>query len=150
MEPIVITLEGEPVWKNMPSVNGSLARKGIIRMFVDGWEPKKKRLQTMIRLALVGRPRAAEGPYFTKYVRLDVLAVWPCPASEVRVRTPFVGRPKISVPDLDRVLNAVLDAGTGLLYEDDSHVTQIAARKRFASQGEPGFMRVTMSEDTGE
>ena len=51
----------------------------------------------------------------------------------------------ISRPDLDNLAKAVLDAGNGVIWGDDSQVTQVVMRKRWC-----GFVGVWLeiSEDT--
>lgn len=49
---------------------------------------------------------------------------------------------KTSKPDLDKLVRALLDAMTGVVFEDDSQVVMFAAKKGF---GNPG-LRVKVSE----
>ena len=44
---------------------------------------------------------------------------------------------KTTKPDLDNILKAVMDAGNGILWEDDSQVVTISASK-FQAKEEPG------------
>jgi crossover junction endodeoxyribonuclease RusA len=45
--------------------------------------------------------------------------------------------PAIKKPDLDKLQRAILDAMTSHVYQDDSQVVEIHARKRIAEAGEP-------------
>lgn len=61
--------------------------------------------------------------------------------------------PHVARPDLDKLLRAVLDALTGVLWVDDSQVVEVFARKRWAGRGEqPGAMvaALTPSPDSPE
>ena len=53
-------------------------------------------------------------------------------------------------PDLDKMLRAILDAGTGIAWRDDSQVVVIAATKRIAELDElPGVtLTITTTEET--
>jgi len=46
--------------------------------------------------------------------------------------------------DLDKLIRAVLDALTGVVYVDDSQVIVISARKRYAPAGESGAVGVNV------
>lgn len=67
-------------------------------------------------------------------VRLDVTCVMPRPASlPKRVTQPT------KKPDLDKLVRTIKDALTGIVWQDDSQVVEIVARKRFVTTGErPG------------
>ena len=53
-------------------------------------------------------------------------------------------------PDLDKLLRAILDAGTGIAWRDDSQIVVIAATKRIAELDElPGVtLTITTTEET--
>lgn len=76
------------------------------------------------------------------------------PAGPVMVELTFVmprrkSEPKRSSPahtrkpDTDKLIRAVLDAMTGLVYTDDAQVTRIGAEKRTAALGEPPGVHLT-------
>jgi crossover junction endodeoxyribonuclease RusA len=72
------------------------------------------------------------GVYFdTAAVRLAVVFYLPRPKS-----LPARVRAHLTRPDLDKLLRAIKDALTGLLWHDDSQVVELLARKGYA-QGEP-------------
>src|SRR5882724_2709257 len=50
---------------------------------------------------------------------------------------------KTTKPDLDKLVRAVLDALTGIAYEDDSQVTEIMASKQY---GYPARAEITLTE----
>jgi len=49
-------------------------------------------------------------------------------------------------PDVDKLARCVLDALTGVLYADDSHVVELYARKRYALVGGSPHVSVTLAE----
>lgn len=79
-------------------------------------------------------------------VMLHVMFVLPRRASEPKRTAPHTRK-----PDVDKLLRGVLDALTGVLYEDDSQVTDIGhLGKRVAAHGEsPGVHVTWMSLDEG-
>jgi Holliday junction resolvase RusA-like endonuclease len=69
-------------------------------------------------------------------IRLELMAVFACPKSDYRKRTPRPRRSHTKRPDIDNVLKAVLDAGTGVLWIDDDQVCEVHARKIIGAQDE--------------
>lgn len=47
-------------------------------------------------------------------------------------------------PDIDKLVRAALDAGTGVMYMDDGQVCQLSVSKRFALPGEQLGVMVTL------
>ena len=56
-------------------------------------------------------------------------------------------RPHQTKPDLDKLARAVLDALTGVAFQDDAQVTRLACTKRYALQGEQPGVLVTLRAD---
>lgn len=65
-------------------------------------------------------------------VMVDVLFIMPRPSSAPKAKTP----PAVKRPDGDKLGRAVLDALTGVCFEDDSQVTVMTFKKRLAEPGE--------------
>ena len=87
-------------------------------------------------IALNGRPAPADGP-----VVFNATFYLPRPASAPRrVTKPHKGL------DLDKLSRAAFDALTGLAYTDDSRVTTMVVRKRFAIGLPPG-VEIFLKED---
>ena len=85
------------------------------------------------RVALAAHSLAPELLAPPVSVRLDF--VMPRPKSAPKAK--FV--PATKRPDIDKLARAILDALTGVWFEDDSHVTDLHATKRLAEPGEtPG------------
>ena len=55
-------------------------------------------------------------------------------------------RPHLTKPDLDKLARAVLDALTGVAFNDDAQVTQLACKKRYALEGEQPGVLVTLTQ----
>jgi Holliday junction resolvase RusA-like endonuclease len=83
-------------------------------------------------------------------VELIVVALYRCPRSEERKREPRPLRPHLKRGDLDNIVKAVKDAGTGVLWVDDSQVWRVSAEKLIAAQGEPGRVRIAVVRETAE
>lgn len=52
----------------------------------------------------------------------------------------------VTRPDLDKLIRAVLDALTGVLFRDDSQVDYIVTEKRYARDGEASGVKITVSQ----
>lgn len=51
-------------------------------------------------------------------------------------------------PDVDKLERAAFDALTGIMWGDDSQVTDVTARKRYASEENPPGVHITIREAT--
>lgn len=49
--------------------------------------------------------------------------------------------PHVKQPDLDKLVRSVLDSGTGIIWRDDSLVSRIFAKKRYAELGEQSGLK---------
>jgi len=79
-------------------------------------------------------------------VELSIEVVFRCPISDYRKREPREWRWHTKRPDLDNVIKAVKDAGTGILWIDDSQVVEISASKIIAAQDEPPMVIIEVFE----
>lgn len=77
-------------------------------------------------------------------VMVDVLFVLPRPSSTPKTKTP----PAVKRPDGDKLGRAVLDALTGVCFEDDSQVTVMTFKKRLAELGENPVADISVVWDT--
>jgi crossover junction endodeoxyribonuclease RusA len=57
--------------------------------------------------------------------------------------------PHTKKPDLDKLIRAVLDALSGVLFTDDSQVVQLTCSKRYAALGEAPGVAVRLESSTG-
>ena len=86
---------------------------------------------------------AAGGVFFDRETPVAVSVTFglPRPASAPkRVTEP------IRKPDLDKLLRAVLDGCTGVVWSDDAQVVDVTCRKVFADAGGGPYARVTVWE----
>lgn len=58
-------------------------------------------------------------------------------------------RPHTTSPDLDKLVRSVLDAGTGVLWRDDSVVHSIFTKKQYAKPAEQSGVFISAWTDTG-
>jgi len=76
-------------------------------------------------------------------VQVQVAALYPCPKSDYRKRTPRPARWHTKRGDVDNIAKAVLDAGNGVLWLDDASVVDLRVGKAIAAQGQPPAVEVT-------
>ena len=55
----------------------------------------------------------------------------------------------LTAPDLDKLIRAVLDALTGIIYRDDSQVVDLSAAKRYAATDAAPFARILVAPVLG-
>lgn len=91
-----------------------------------------------------GRVRLTAG-VLSGPLRIGVVFWFACPKTAERRRAPAPAQWHQGRPDLDNLLKAVLDAGTGVLWGDDRQVVAIwPALKLTAAQGAPARTVVTV------
>jgi len=71
-----------------------------------------------------------------------VTAVFTCPKSDCRRKEPRKRRRHPKRPDAENVAKAVLDAGTGVLWADDSQVARLVVEKWIGAQGERPYVQI--------
>ena len=105
------------------------------------------------RVALAAR-QAHQGPLIVGPVKLYLFFEFARPRSHygtgrnsqfLRASAP---QHKMSKPDLDKLIRAVCDSLTGIVWLDDCLVVQISARKHWSR--EPGVLIVVRSNDTAK
>lgn len=82
------------------------------------------------------------GPVLTGALAVDIEFVMPRPASCPKRSTPAATKR----PDLDKLARAVLDALSGLVWHDDSLITDLHPTKRLAEIGEQSGAHITVKE----
>ena len=116
-------------------VRGDPQPKGSSRSFVvngrpvtTSANPRAKDWEKVVRFCLQEFPEAPlAGPIL---VDLDFFLARPKSAPK-KVTQPA------KRPDLDKLIRAVLDAMTGIVFNDDGQVTAILAVKKFATEADP-------------
>lgn len=125
-------IPGEPIGQGRPR----FARRG---KFVSAYDPPKSRnwkacAQEHMRAAM-GAAEPLQGP-----ISLEIAATFTCPRSHWRKTAPLPRRWHVGRPDADNVAKAVKDAGSGVLWIDDSQVARLVVIKAIGAQGEaPGL-----------
>jgi len=153
MTVVHITLDGVPIAKGRPRLS---ARGGIARVHTDAKTlAYEKRLKAEARAAM-GAKKPLDGP-----LRLQVVAILPIPPSwskkareaAQRGETQPLGR-----PDLDNfikitdALNGKIARGDrpaepGIVWNDDSQVVEILARKRYGTPPRLEIRVETITDD---
>lgn len=139
---IRIEIPGEPVAQGRPRgfFNKHLGRA----VFVD---PKKSRSWKGAAQVHMREQLGADHQLITGPVRVEVIAFFTLAKSHHRKKP--VGRAwKLGRPDAENVLKAVLDAATGIVWQDDSQVVDVRVRKIRAAQGEPPRVEFWIEELT--
>jgi Holliday junction resolvase RusA-like endonuclease len=81
---------------------------------------------------------------FLGLLGLHVKASYACPKSEWRKRHPRPTRWKGTKPDVDNILKAIMDAGTGIVWMDDAQIASVSLDRLFAAQGHAPSTEVTV------
>ena len=112
--------------------------KGSMRAFVPkGWNrpvltSTNKNLKSYEAVARLVANKAWDRPILPREqaVYVELLFVFSKPKS-----TPKRVVDKVTKPDIDKLIRGTLDALTGIVWEDDSQVTKVMARKCFGAPG---------------
>ena len=118
---------------------GTPVPKGSIRAFVPkGWtrpvltstsgQPLKAWQSSVTYTAMQNGLKATDAA-----VSLDIGFVMPRPKSMPKRVTQHVKK-----PDIDKLARSVLDALTGVAYQDDSQVVLLTCRKQYTTDGKTG------------
>lgn len=119
---------GEPV--SQGSVRAFKDRAGNARVAQGGSDTNKVKLADWRQaVASEGRKALGENPGPTEDGPVTVAVVFMLPKPKSQPRWKLWPTTK---PDIDKLLRAVLDALTGVLYKDDSQVVSVTASKGYA------------------
>jgi Holliday junction resolvase RusA-like endonuclease len=128
---IAVVIAGQPVAQGRPRFT---TRGGFPRAY-DA--PRAREWKSVAAtLMLAARGRAGVHAPLAMALSVDVCAVFAKPKKPTRT---WPGR-----PDLDNIIKAVGDAGNGILWEDDSAICRIYARKRYAEAAEAPCVEVSV------
>ncbi|WP_343518112.1 RusA family crossover junction endodeoxyribonuclease [Sphingomonas sp.] len=137
---IVVTVPGAPVAKGRPRIS---TRGGFARAYTPA---KTARYEDLVRIAACDRMNG-NSPVQGQ-VTLCVTAYVPIPKSmPKRDREAAVEGLKhpVTRPDADNYAKAALDGCNGILFKDDSQVTDLIVRKRYSDRP-----RLVISMEYGE
>ena len=140
-EVINIVIYGNPVPQGRPK----FARRGN---FVTAYDPQRSRnYKQWLRLNIIDKLKKVEGwkPYESA-ILVDIVFYMGIPTSwgkkkRTEAAQGLVRPTSKKSGDLDNLVKAVQDAGNGLLWVDDSIITDLRARKRYT----PELARVEIS-----
>lgn len=128
-ELIVVTVPGVPVAKGRPRIT---TRGGFARAYTPA---KTVRYEDMVRIAAADQ-MLGKTP-IQGQVTLCVTAYVPIPKSmpkrDQRAAVEGLKHP-ITRPDADNYAKAALDGCNGILFKDDSQVTDLIVRKRYSDR----------------
>lgn len=79
---------------------------------------------------------------------VEITAIFSCPESDRRKRVPAPRRPHAKLGDADNIGKAVLDAATGVLWEDDAQVARLLIEKFIGAQDEEPRVELLVREWT--
>lgn len=128
-----VVIPGEPCSQGRPR----FARRG---RFVMAYDPPKSRnwkatAQQHMRDEM-DDDAPLQGP-----LQVIVQALFTCPLSDHRKSMSRHRRWHAKRPDAENVAKAVLDAGTGVIWRDDSQIARLVVAKHIAAQDEaPGVI----------
>jgi len=143
MSGLRIVIPGEPVAQGRSRVGVVTLKSGVTRGVI--FDPKKSRnWKATAQEHMVSQ--AARRPPILGPVRLEVVAIFSCPASDFRKREPRPRRRHTKKPDADNVLKAVKDAAKGVLWRDDSQVCDVRITKWIGAQGGAPRVEIEVEE----
>ena len=112
--------------------------KGWSRPIVTSANPRLKEWEALVRAAA---QLHADGQFFDGPVSLAFAFYFQRPKSLAKRVSHHVKK-----PDLSKLVRSTEDALTGVLFRDDSQVSEVRATKHYAPEGKPSCVIVTVSE----
>jgi crossover junction endodeoxyribonuclease RusA len=122
---VSFTVAGAAVPKGSMKAFGFKRGDGSVGAFVTSDNRNLKGWETNVRSAA---QQQCQGQFFDGAVRLAVVFFLPRPQS-----LPKKVKHHVKKPDLDKLARAVKDALKGVLWQDDSQVVDLVARKAYAT-----------------
>jgi len=124
---IYFVVPGAPVGKGRPRAS---SRGGFVRMYTDAKTLSYEQL--IAKQATYAMGSLSEMLYTP--ISMRIVALYPIPVSWSKRKQlqALNGELIPGKPDLDNVAKAVLDAGNGVIYQDDKQVIRLVIEKRFA------------------
>lgn len=135
MTQVVINIVGIPAPQGSMSAGVSKSGKAFVRSDNPMTRPWRSAVAFEAKQAMVGK-LPLEGP-----LRLTAVFQFPRPRSHYRGKSQELkaGAPlfKASKPDVSKLVRAVEDALTGIVYCDDARIAIIETQKVYADEGGP-------------
>lgn len=140
MSTLVITIPGPPQPQQRSRAVLRGGRAGV-------YEPKESRSWKGTAQVWMQKEMRKRKPWEAGVaLSVDIEAVFPCPASaHKKIPVGFRWHTKAQ-GDCDNIAKAVLDAGNGVLWDDDRQVAMLTVRKFVAAQGQLAHVRVRVEE----
>lgn len=138
---ITARIPGEPIAQARPRAR--VHPRGYAQVYEPA-ECRRWKADAQVELArarlAAGLMNPLQGP-----LECEVLAVFTCPLSSWRKTRPRAREPHTKRPDCDNVAKILLDAACGILYLDDSQISDLRVRKVTGAQGEAPFVQLTVT-----
>jgi Holliday junction resolvase RusA-like endonuclease len=130
MDKLRIVIPGTPVAQGRP-------RLTTMGGFARAYDPKKSRDWKAIVKEFAIKAMIDQGfeEPFTGPLRMWVKCIMPLPKSSWRKRTPIQEEWNTKKPDADNLYKGIADALEGIVYHNDSHISEVHILKRTAEQG---------------
>jgi Holliday junction resolvase RusA-like endonuclease len=118
--------------------------KGWTRPIVTSANPKNKGWQQIVAEAASRELQRAEhvGGSFSGPVEIEVCFYLPRPKALLTKKLAPQNVPHVKKPDVDKLARSCADALKGVVWNDDSQVTDLIARKRYVAAD--GFARAVI------
>lgn len=134
------TAPGKPVAKGRPIASRGRPGQKFVRMRT----PKKTLMfENYVRERYL--TKYLNGPLMEGPLEISVVAVFGVPKSWPKKRR-AAARWKISTPDLDNIVKAVVDALNEVAFHDDAQVVRITAEKRYGARPQTRVVISTIEE----
>lgn len=125
-EPITFVVPGTPVAKGRPRIS---TRGGFVRSFTPHKTVAFESLVAMKAEQAMAGADPLDGPLALKlYVELAIPQSWSLKKKAGALQG--IVKPT-SRPDIDNYVKAIADGGNGILWRDDSQITDLSAVKRY-------------------
>ncbi len=126
-------------------VRGIPVPQGSMKAFVVKGRPiltsTQKNLKPWRNQVAMEASSIYHNPVTDKPIAIVLEFKMPCPKSLPKTKW----RLPAKRPDLDKLIRAILDSLTGVVFKDDSQVVTITAMKRYAYDGYPG-VKIVINE----
>lgn len=146
---LVIRMVGEPIpqnqgkigrWRSSDGREGATIRQpGKVRNY------KLDLQEAMYRAAeLTGWQRNGGTFFGAQALAMSITAVFSCPKSDHKKRSPVPRRPHTAPKDMDNLIKPIGDAGQGVLWDNDGQICQYYEPfdKWIAAQGEAPYIEI--------